>query len=70
MSSYKNQAIIPPFQSRVALARTSKNLQNRQNSAVSLAPRYTSLYLINKDFKSKKHRYSTNSYIKVLNAII
>jgi hypothetical protein len=40
MSSYKNPAIIPPFQSRVALA---ENLQNRQNSAVSLAPRHNSL---------------------------
>jgi hypothetical protein len=34
---YKNSAIIPPPQSRVALA---ENLQNRQNSVVFLAPRY------------------------------
>ena len=46
MSSYKNLAIIPPFQSRVALVgRASENLQNQQNSAVSLAPRHNILQL-------------------------
>ena len=30
----------------------------------------TSLYLINRDFESKKHGYSANSYIKVLDAIV
>jgi hypothetical protein len=35
MSSYRNLAIIPPFQSRVAL---TENPQNRQNSVVSLRP--------------------------------
>ena len=38
--SYKNPAVIPPFQSRVALTKT---LQNRQNLAGSLAPRHTML---------------------------
>ena len=32
--------------------------------------RRTSLYLIDRDFKFKKHGYSTNSYIKVLDAIV
>jgi hypothetical protein len=36
---YKNPAIISPLQSHVAL---TKNLQNRQNSAVSLAPCHNS----------------------------
>jgi len=38
----KNPAIILPFQSRVALP---ENLQNRQNSVVSLAPRPATLLL-------------------------
>jgi len=50
---YKNPAIIPPLQSRVALAET---FQNRQNSAVSLAPRHISLYII-----SQKRRFNINS---------
>ena len=32
--------------------------------------RRTSLYLIDRDFESKKHRYSANSYLKVLDAIV
>jgi hypothetical protein len=30
----------------------------------------TSLYLMDRDFESKKHRYSTNSYLEVLDAIV
>jgi len=36
----ETQQLYPPFQSRVAL---TENLQNRQNSAVSLAPRHSIL---------------------------
>ena len=38
MYSYKNPAIIPLFQSLVAL---TENLQNRQNLVVPFTPRYT-----------------------------
>ena len=31
---------------------------------------HTSLYFIDRDFKSKKHKYSANLYIKVLDAIV
>jgi hypothetical protein len=30
----------------------------------------TGLYLIDRDFESKKYRYSANSYIEVLDAIV
>jgi hypothetical protein len=53
MSSYQNPAIIPPFQSRVALA---ENLQNRQNSAVSLAPRHNKCKIIEKALVELKYR--------------
>ena len=29
---------------------------------------HTNLYIIDRDFESKKHRYSANSYIEVLDA--
>jgi hypothetical protein len=50
VSSYRNLEIIPPFQSRVALA---ENLQNQQNSAVSLAPRHIILIYVIKIFLFK-----------------
>ena len=52
MSSYKNPAIIPPFQLRVAL---TENLQYRQNSAVPLVPRHSTHSFITQLCGQKLH---------------
>ena len=46
---------------------TGKNLKIMVWGMVWWSKR-SSLYIINRDFEAKKHEYSTNSYIKVLDA--